>query len=137
VVSMLGLFKNIALFSFIVPIIVLAVPIFDTIVAIVRRMRNKENIMTADNKHLHYRLMDAGYSHRTAVLIFYLFSAVFSVLSILFSTVSTMASIVVTLFVLVVLHILAELAGIVMGGKRPVVNWLRSVKWKISKQREH
>src|SRR5699024_1380392 len=54
VVSMLGLFKNIAFFSFIVPIIVLAVPIFDTIVAIVRRMYNKESIMAADNKHLHY-----------------------------------------------------------------------------------
>src|SRR5699024_7092786 len=36
-ISMLGLFKNITLFSFIIPIIVLAVPIFDTLFAIARR----------------------------------------------------------------------------------------------------
>src|SRR5699024_3962185 len=44
-ISMLGLFKNIALFSFIIPVIVLAVPIFDTLFAIVRRAYNKESIM--------------------------------------------------------------------------------------------
>src|SRR5699024_3000453 len=44
VVSMLGLFKNIALFSFIIPVIVLAVPIFDTLFAIVRRASNHESI---------------------------------------------------------------------------------------------
>ncbi len=44
VVSILGLFKNIALFSFIIPVIVLAVPIFDTFLAIIRRIRNKESI---------------------------------------------------------------------------------------------
>ncbi len=37
VISMLGLFKNIALFSFVIPIIILAVPIFDTLFAIIRR----------------------------------------------------------------------------------------------------
>ncbi|MHA6250704.1 glycosyltransferase family 4 protein [Oceanobacillus sp. CAU 1775] len=136
VVSMLGLFKNIAFFSFVVPIIVLALPIFDTIVSIVRRAYNKESIMAADNKHLHYQLIGAGYSHRKTVLIFYLFSGVFGGLAILFSTVSAKFSIVVTIFVLLFLHILAELAGLVMGGKRPVVNRLRNLKWKLSKQKE-
>src|SRR5690606_37747005 len=87
-ISMLGLFKNVAFFSFVVPIIVLAVPIFDTLVAIVRRAYNKENIMAADNKHMHYQLLKAGYSHRKTVLIIYLFSAVFGGLAILFSEAS-------------------------------------------------
>src|SRR5690625_69592 len=76
VVSILGLFKNVALFSFIIPVIVLAVPIFDTFFAIVRRIHNKESIMMPDNKHIHYQLIRAGYSHRTTVLIIYGFSAI-------------------------------------------------------------
>src|SRR5699024_11986304 len=44
VISILGLFKNIAIFSFIIPIVILAVPIFDTLFAIVRRALNKQRI---------------------------------------------------------------------------------------------
>lgn len=135
VVSMLGLFKNVAFLSFIIPIIVLAVPIFDTIVAIVRRAYNKENIMAADNKHLHYQLIAAGYSHRKTVLIIYMFSAVFGGLAILFSTADKILTIIITLFVFFFLHIFSELAGIVLGGKRPVINRLRKIRWKIKQQR--
>lgn len=135
VVSMLGLFKNVAFLSFIVPIIVLAVPIFDTIVAIIRRAKNKENIMAADNKHLHYQLIRAGYSHRKTVLIIYVFSAVFGALAILFSTADKLFSLIIALIALFFLHIFAELAGIVLGGKRPVVNRLRRIRWKLLRQR--
>ncbi len=135
-ISMLGLFKNVAFFSFVVPIIVLAVPIFDTLVAIVRRAYNKENIMAADNKHMHYQLLKAGYSHRKTVLIIYLFSAVFGGLAILFSEASLKFSVVITLFVFFFLHIFAELAGIVMGGKRPVIDRLRRIRWKIHQRSE-
>src|SRR5699024_11399793 len=48
-ISMLGLFKNIALFSSIIPVIVLAVPIFDTLFSIVRRSYSTEGIMMPDN----------------------------------------------------------------------------------------
>lgn len=124
VVSMLGLFKNIALFSFIIPVIVLAVPIFDTLFAIVRRAYNKENIMGADNKHIHYQLLKAGYSHRKAVLIIYAFSALFGIMAILFSEASLTITLIITGFILVLIHILAEIAGLVMGGKRPVLDAL-------------
>jgi UDP-GlcNAc:undecaprenyl-phosphate GlcNAc-1-phosphate transferase len=135
VVSMLGLFKNVAFLSFVVPIIVLAVPIFDTLVAIIRRAYNKENIMAADNKHLHYQLIRAGYSHRKTVLIIYLFSAVFGGLAILFSTADIVFSIIITVFVFFFLHIFAELAGIVLGGRRPVVDRLRRLRWKLKRRR--
>lgn len=127
VISMLGLFKNIALFSFIIPVIVLAVPIFDTLFAIIRRASNKQKIMKPDNKHIHYQLLRAGFSHRQAVLIIYAFSLLFGVLAIVFSEASFMISVIVTLVVLVLIHILAELAGLVMGGKRPVVDGILKI----------
>jgi len=121
-ISMLGLFKNIALFSFIIPVIVLAVPIFDTLFAIVRRAYNKESIMMPDNKHIHYQLLAKGYSHRKSVLIIYAFSALFGIMAVLFSNASITTALIITFFVLVLLHIFAEVAGLVMGGKRPVLD---------------
>src|SRR5690625_1295279 len=127
VVSILGLFKNVALFSFIIPVIVLAVPIFDTLFAIVRRIHNNESIMMPDNKHIHYQLIRAGYSHRTTVLIIYGFSALFGILAILFSYASLTTSLLITLLVLVLIHLLAEIAGLVLDGKRPMLDLLKRI----------
>lgn len=131
VISVLGLFKNITFFSFIIPIVILAVPIFDTVVAIIRRLYNKESIMAADRRHIHYQLIDAGYSHRKTVIIIYIFSTLFGFIGILFSEASVILSLVCTVILLVLLHIFAELAGLVLGGKRPVVTVLRRLKQKI------
>ncbi|SEP74754.1 UDP-GlcNAc:undecaprenyl-phosphate GlcNAc-1-phosphate transferase [Virgibacillus subterraneus] len=127
VVSMLGLFKNIALFSFIIPIIVLAVPIFDTLFAIVRRAYNKENIMMPDNKHIHYQLLASGFTHRKTVLIIYAFSTLFGAMAILFSNATLTTSLIITFIVLALLHIIAELSGLVMGGKKPIIDTLKRV----------
>jgi len=135
-ISMLGLFKNVALFSFIIPVIVLAVPIFDTLFAIVRRAYNKQSIMEADNKHIHYQLLANGYSHRQAVLIVYAFSALFGMMAILFSEASMTTSLIITFFVLILLHIFAEVAGLVMDGKRPVLTTLQKPFRKRAKKRE-
>ncbi|GGB51910.1 undecaprenyl-phosphate alpha-N-acetylglucosaminyl 1-phosphate transferase [Lentibacillus populi] len=127
VVSMLGLFKNIALFGFIIPIIILAVPIFDTLFAIVRRASNGENIMMPDNKHIHYQLLKKGFSHRQTVLIIYGFSALFGAIAILLSNATITTALVVIVLVLVLFHILAELGGLVMNGKRPVIDLVGKV----------
>jgi UDP-GlcNAc:undecaprenyl-phosphate/decaprenyl-phosphate GlcNAc-1-phosphate transferase len=58
-----------------IPILVLALPFFDTVLAVGRRMRSGKGIMTADKNHLHHRLMEIGHSHRKAVLVLYAWSA--------------------------------------------------------------
>src|SRR5699024_5734788 len=121
-ISMLGLFKNIALYSFVIPIIVLAVPIFDTLFAIIRRASNKQKIMKPDNKHIHYQLLRVGFTHRQSVLIMYAFSLLFGILAILFARASLVLSLFITFILLVLIHILAEIAGLVGGGKRPLVD---------------
>ena len=135
VVSIVGLFKNVALFSFIIPVIVLAVPIFDTLFAIVRRILNKESIMKPDSKHIHYQLLSFGYSHRKTVLIIYIFSALFGLMAILFSEASLSLSLIITIIVLFLIHLFAEMAGLVLGGKRPVIHFIgRGMKRKKSTQ---
>lgn len=131
VVSMLGLFKNVALFSFIIPIIIIAVPIFDTIFAIIRRLINKQSIGQADRKHIHYKLMDMGYSHRKSVLIIYAFSAFFGVLAIVFNSATLLASLFLIGLAILGIQIIAELSGIVFNGQQPILNGLRRLAGRI------
>ncbi|WP_026570740.1 glycosyltransferase family 4 protein [Sediminibacillus terrae] len=121
VISLLGLFKNVTLFSFIIPVIVLAVPIFDTLFAIVRRLYNHENIMLPDKKHIHYQLLASGFSHRATVLIIYGFSAVFGILGIMFSNASLTFSLVISFIILLLLTLIAEI-GAVEKRKKPLIN---------------
>ena len=54
-----------------IPMLTLAVPIFDTALAMLRRTLRHESIMAADKGHLHHHLMAAGFGQRRSVLIMY------------------------------------------------------------------
>ncbi len=62
--------------AFAVPILVLAVPIFDTLFAIIRRAWRHQPIFTADKGHLHHRLLALGMNQRLVVLTIYLLTAI-------------------------------------------------------------
>ena len=55
----------------IIPITVLAVPLADTFLAIVRRIWNGSSPFCADRGHIHHRLLDLGLSKRASVMILY------------------------------------------------------------------
>ncbi|MBN2245239.1 MAG: undecaprenyl/decaprenyl-phosphate alpha-N-acetylglucosaminyl 1-phosphate transferase [Candidatus Aminicenantes bacterium] len=54
-----------------IPLVILALPVGDTLFAIWRRYRNHTPIFQADQGHLHHRLLKKGFSHRNVVLILY------------------------------------------------------------------
>lgn len=54
-----------------IPLLVLALPILDTTMAIGRRIRKRRPIFSADQDHIHHKLLRAGFSHRGAVLALY------------------------------------------------------------------
>jgi len=58
-----------------VPLLVLAVPLLDVILAVTRRMRRGVGIAHADKEHIHHRLLEIGHGYRQAVLLMYLWSA--------------------------------------------------------------
>jgi len=86
-VSLIGIApsKSAMLFSTIVPVLVLALPIFDTAFAIVRRVANHRPIMQADKGHLHHRIMAMGFGQRRTVLALYCISAIMGVSGILYT----------------------------------------------------
>jgi len=62
------------LLPLLVPLAILAVPLWDFAAAIVRRLRSGQKPWEADGRHLHHRMLKIGHTHRAAVLILYLWS---------------------------------------------------------------
>jgi len=78
VISILGVAKTYTAIVIVAPLIVLGLPIFDTLWAIVRRVftgKSIKAIVKPDKRHLHHRLMARGYTQKQAVLILYAISA--------------------------------------------------------------
>jgi UDP-GlcNAc:undecaprenyl-phosphate/decaprenyl-phosphate GlcNAc-1-phosphate transferase len=57
------------------PIAVMAVPVVDLLLAVIRRTRAGRNPFAPDKEHLHHRLMDLGHSQRRAVALMYAWTA--------------------------------------------------------------
>lgn len=70
--SMLQNWKVATLTVFAIPVLIMAVPIFDTAFAIIRRLARRQPIFMPDRGHLHHRLLSMGLNQRTVVLIIYL-----------------------------------------------------------------
>lgn len=89
-VSAVGMFKFYAVVTFLVPILALALPLFDTAFAFLRRLLHGQSPMHADRKHLHHRLIDMGLSQKQAVAILYSVSAVLGLIAVGLSTNGTL-----------------------------------------------
>lgn len=87
-----------------IPVIVLAIPILDTLLAIMRRAARGRHPFHADKQHLHHRLLELGHGHRQAVLIMYAWTGVIAALMLTFSFVANRAfQLVLAVIALVVL----------------------------------
>ena len=71
VLSVISPLKRATVVGALIPMLTLAVPIFDTALAMLRRALKHESIMAADKGHLHHHLMAAGFGQRRSVLIMY------------------------------------------------------------------
>ncbi|WP_240613542.1 glycosyltransferase family 4 protein [Pueribacillus theae] len=125
IISILGLFKSVTLFSLIIPVIILAVPIFDTFFAIIRRLLNKQKISSPDRRHLHHRLIDMGFSHKTTVFIIYGVSIFFGISALVFSASTLWGSLLMISLLLLILQLTAELIGLIGEKRKPIVTFLK------------
>ena len=82
IISIEGTMKSVTALAVAIPILVLGLPIFDTMFAIIRRLLHGRPIAEADRGHLHHRLLDMGLSHRMAVISLYIVSGALGLVSI-------------------------------------------------------
>jgi UDP-GlcNAc:undecaprenyl-phosphate GlcNAc-1-phosphate transferase len=83
-ISVFGLFKGQALFSIVVPALIFALPVMDTVLAFFRRIISGKNPFRADKQHLHHKLLYNGFSPCQSVLAIYVAAAIFCVASVLY-----------------------------------------------------
>lgn len=83
VIMLLG-FKTVTLTSLIIPMVLLILPIIDTLFAIIRRTIHKRPIGEADKEHIHHQLLKK-LSTRKTILIIYFIDMIFSAVTILYS----------------------------------------------------
>ncbi|WP_138495838.1 MraY family glycosyltransferase [Paenibacillus pinistramenti] len=137
--SLLG-FKQVAIVSFLTPLILIGVPLSDTMFAIVRRWMQKKPIFSPDKGHLHHCLRELGFSHRQTVLIIYGIAAFFGVLAIIQSSAALYSANWVTFVVICImaffLQIGAEVIGLIGKTKRPLLNFLMRLRLKVTAARE-
>jgi len=97
VFSIMGTVKIAAVFSMLVPIMVLAIPIFDTGFAIVRRLLAGKSPFAADKLHLHHRLIDKGLSNRQTTYVIYGVTLFFSIIAICFMKLNDISIVIIFL----------------------------------------
>jgi UDP-GlcNAc:undecaprenyl-phosphate GlcNAc-1-phosphate transferase len=62
----------------VIPLLILGVPLLDTLFAVIRRATRRTGVATADKQHLHHRLMEMGHGHRRTVVILWAWTAILS-----------------------------------------------------------
>ena len=86
IISILGIAKTYTAVVIVLPLIVLGLPIFDTLWAIIRRLikgKSIKAVFKADKGHLHHRIVNKGFSQKQAVLVLYGISAAFGIFAII------------------------------------------------------
>ena len=83
VIALLG-FKNVTMTSLIIPLLILAIPILDTLFAIIRRALKGESFAKGDRLHIHHQLLNRNFSQRTTVLIILTIDSLFAAASIIY-----------------------------------------------------
>jgi UDP-GlcNAc:undecaprenyl-phosphate GlcNAc-1-phosphate transferase len=85
ITGLVGLqYKVVTAVTLIIPICALAIPIYDTILAIWRRLLKKGSVFIADKKHLHHRFLELGLTQRQVAVAFYLATIYFGIIAFLF-----------------------------------------------------
>ncbi len=125
VISLLGFgYKSSTFFTLGAPIVVLMVPIMDTIIAIIRRKVHHKSFSEADKNHLHHNLMfKLELGQTKSVLVLYVVTVLFSLCSYLYLY-DKIAATILFITLMLFFEIFVELTGMIDRKYRPVLTFL-------------
>ncbi|MEH7254913.1 MraY family glycosyltransferase, partial [Neobacillus niacini] len=134
ILSLLG-YKNVTFISFIIPVIILGVPISDTFFAIMRRIINHQPLSAPDKSHLHHCLLRLGYSHRQTVLMIYAMASLFGLVAVIYSQARIGVSVILIGFLIIVMELIAEKIGLMGNDFHPLLKIIRMFRISTAKNR--
>jgi len=112
VLAIMGLTKSTTVVSVFLPVVILGIPIIDTMLAIVRRFFSRKPIFSADKEHLHHRLLAIGLTHRRTVLTIYGVSILLGLSAVLMTQVTTAQGMLIMIAVTLGVFYAADKVGI-------------------------
>lgn len=115
--AVMGLSKGATVISLFIPVIILGIPIMDTLFAITRRFSNNKPIFEADKGHLHHRLLDMGLTHKQSVLVIYAITFLLGSSAVFLTMLTTAQSVLILIGITVVILMAANRIGIITGHK--------------------
>lgn len=124
-ISLLG-FKSSTIMTLALPILLLAVPIVDTLGAILRRKLSGHKFSDADKKHVHHLLMQR-FGQRNTVLILYVVTALFGFTAYIY-LVNKTAGFVVLFIIALIVELFIEGSGMISKQFHPLLSVIRGVK---------
>lgn len=83
--TVIGMLKTTAFIALIIPVIILGLPVIDTIFAIFRRKKRRVPLSTPDKEHIHHKLLSRGWTQREVLFLFYIFAIALSEIAIILS----------------------------------------------------
>ncbi|WP_288222019.1 MraY family glycosyltransferase [uncultured Clostridium sp.] len=83
IIALDGAFKQATLMSLFIPILALAIPIFDNLFVIIKRFKDGKPVYQADRSQIHYRLESKGFTPKQVVTYINMVSLAFSLISII------------------------------------------------------
>lgn len=84
-------------------LLVLGIPILDSIWVVWRRWQSGQSIKIADRKHLHHRLLDSGLTQRQAVLVYYFLTAVFGGTALFLQSRGKVIALVIVILIMIII----------------------------------
>lgn len=123
-VSIQGLFKAYTAISFIVPFLLLGLPIFDICFAVIRRVASGRSPMEADRGHFHHRLIDMGFSQKQSVAIAYVLTGILGLAAVLLTVSGAMRA----LIMLGAIILVGAIGMRVILGEKPHAKFWHHVK---------
>lgn len=130
--SVFGFFKGATLMSAVAPALVFALPLIDSTVVFFTRVSQSKNPFKADRCHLHYKLLDVGFSQAQSVTIIYISSALCcaaAIISLYYKLAALLIVAIVCVFLLFLKHMDKLIPGIrkmkkeaAVAGEAPAVD---------------
>lgn len=116
VITMLG-YKNVMMSSLIIPLLILSIPILDTMFAIIRRKLKGESISKPDKSHIHHQFLRRGFSQVGTVLTIYIITALFAAASTIYVLVDATLGIGLYVVLLIILIVFALKTDLIFSKK--------------------
>jgi len=114
-------YRQASVLPFVVPLLALGVPILDTALSVVRRIRKRAGIFSADRQHMHHRLLETEGSQRSAVLSVYFLTACFCVIAVSYTELQGWVALAFLLaVVLLTVRLLRNLGAFDLESRQPL-----------------